>query len=272
MNYRHAYHAGNFADCMKHALLVWLLRAMARKPAGFFVLDTHAGSGRYDLSAGPAALTGEWRSGIGRLLDAPPPELSDYLALVRQCGLYPGSPVLIAATLRPQDRLACCELHPEELSALTREFRGDDRVGVHRRNAWEALGALLPPREKRALVLIDPPYEAADEFMQLAAGLRTGHARFPNGVFVAWYPIKHRAPVREFFIDLRQGNLRDIVCAEIWLREPLDPGRLNGCGLVVVNPPYRFETEAPPILHALLARLGDGEPGAGITVERLIDE
>jgi 23S rRNA (adenine2030-N6)-methyltransferase len=268
VNYRHAFHAGNFADCMKHALLVWLLRAMARKPAGFFVLDTHAGRGRYDLTVGPAALTGEWRAGIGRLLEDPPAELSDYIALVRQCGLYPGSPVLIRALLRPQDRLACCELQPDEFSALKREFR----VGVHRRDAWEALGALLPPAEKRALVLIDPPYEAPDEFSRVAAGLRTGHGRFPSGVFVAWYPIKHRAPIRPFHAALRDSGMRDIVTAELWLREPLDATRLNGCGLVVINPPYCFEAEAPAILQALLARLGAKEPGAGVAVERLVDE
>jgi 23S rRNA (adenine2030-N6)-methyltransferase len=272
MNYRHAFHAGNFADCMKHALLVWLLRAMARKPAGFFVLDTHAGAGRYDLATGPAARTGEWRAGIGRLLDDPPEELSDYLALVRQCGVYPGSPVLIRALLRPQDRLACCELQPDEFSALKRAVRGDDRVAVHRRDAWEALGALLPPRERRALVLVDPPYEPLDDFSRLAAGLRTGHARSPNGVFAAWYPIKHRAPVREFHAALRETGVPDIVAAELWLREPLDPARLNGCGLAVINPPFRFEVEAPLILHALLARLGAGEPGAGIALERLADE
>ena len=272
MNYRHAFHAGNFSDCMKHALLVWLLRAMARKPAAFFALDTHAGRGRYDLSVGPAALTGEWRAGIGRLLDDPPGELADFLSVVRQCGVYPGSPVLIAATLRPQDRLACCELQPDEFSALKRGFAGDDRVAVHRRDAWEALGALLPPREKRALVLVDPPYEAPDEFSRLADGLRTGHGRFPSGVFAAWYPIKHRAPVRDFFRMLRESGVRDIVVAEMCLREPLDAARLNGCGLVVINPPFRFEVEAPPILRALLARLGSGEAGAGVVVERLVDE
>jgi 23S rRNA (adenine2030-N6)-methyltransferase len=272
MNYRHAFHAGNFADCMKHALLLWLLRAMARKPAGFFVLDTHAGRGRYDLEVGPAAVTGEWRAGIGRLLDDPPEELADYISLVRQCGLYPGSPVLIRALLRPQDRLACCELQPDEFAALKRLFRGADRVAVHHRDGWEALGALLPPPERRALVLVDPPYEPLDDFARLADRLHTGHGRFPSGVFAAWYPIKHRARVRQFHIALRETGVRDIVVCEIWLREPLDATRLNGCGLAVINPPFGFEAAAAPILHALLARLGDGEPGAGIAVERLVDE
>jgi 23S rRNA (adenine2030-N6)-methyltransferase len=270
VNYRHAFHAGNFADCMKHALLVWLLRAMARKPAPFAVLDTHAGAGRYDLQAGQAARTGEWRGGIARLLENAPPELADYIALVSACGLYPGSPVLIRALLRPQDRLICCERHPEEYAALKRAVHDDARVSVHERDAWEALGALLPPAERRGLVLIDPPYEAADEFSRLTAGLRAGRARFATGVFAAWYPIKHRAPVREFHAMI--AGTRDVVAAELWLREPLDPARLNGCGLLLINPPYRFEAEAPPLLRALLARLGSGEPGAGFAVQRLADE
>jgi 23S rRNA (adenine2030-N6)-methyltransferase len=272
MNYRHAFHAGNFADCMKHAILLWLLDAMARKPAGFSVLDTHAGVGRYDLSSGPAERTGEWRSGIARLLDDPPPPLADYVALVRRLGLYPGSPALIRAKLRPQDRLVACELHPEDGALLKRGLSRDPQVSVHVRDGWEALPALLPPALKRGLTLIDPPYEAADEYEKLAVGLAAAHRRFRTGVYAAWYPIKHRAPVRGFHFALRDSGIKDIVAAELWLRELLDPTRLNGCGLLVVNPPYRFEQESPPILDALLARLGTGEPGAGYAVERLADE
>lgn len=272
MNYRHAFHAGNFADCVKHALLVWLLAAMQRKPGGVFVLDTHAGTGQYDLDSVDARRTGEFAHGILRLLDNPPPPLAQYVALVRQCGLYPGSPALISAMLRPQDRLACCELHPDDAALLRRNFGRNKAVAVHRRDAWEALGALLPPAERRALVLIDPPYEAPDEFERVAAGLRTGHARFSTAVFAAWYPVKHRAPVREFHRLLRESDMRDIVTVEFWLRAPLDVTRLNGCGLVMVNPPYGFEAAATDILRALLARLGSGEDGAGITVERLAPE
>ena len=272
MNYRHAFHAGNFADCMKHALLVWLLRALMRKPAPIFVLDTHAGCGRYDLSSGPAERTGEWRAGIARLLEDPPEALADYVGEVQAQGLYPGSPALIRALLRDDDRLACCELHPEDCAALKVEFGRDAQVAVHRRDAWEALGALLPPAQKRGLVLIDPPYEDPAEFSHLAAGLRTGISRFRTGVFAAWYPIKHRAPVRAFHTALTESGIRDVVAAELWLREPLDAARLNGCGLVVINPPFGFEPAAPPILQALLDRLGNHEPGEGIAMMRLADE
>ncbi len=280
MNYRHAFHAGNFADCFKHALLVRLFAAMQRKPAGVFVLDTHAGTGAYDLSSDEATRTGEWRQGIARLLAAEPPELADYLALVRRQGgdtTYPGSPALLRAMLRPVDRLACCELQPEDQATLRRRFAHDAQVAVHARDGWEALGGLLPPPLKRALVLIDPPYEATDEFARLAKGLHTGWRHFTNGVFAAWYPIKHRAPLRPFraaieAAGIEAAGIRDVIAVELFLREPLDPARLNGCGLLVVNPPYRFETEIEPYLAALLRALGDREPGEGFAIERWADE
>ena len=284
MNYRHAFHAGNFADCMKHALLVALMRMLQRKVAPIFVLDTHAGAGRYDLSADPAERTGEWRAGIGRLLDDPPDTLANYVSLVRTTGTpvprdgrgplprYPGSPLLIRALLRHDDRLACCELHPDDHRMLHRLFADDPSVAVHHRDGWEALGALLPPKQRRGLVLIDPPYEATDEFDRLVQGLRIGHAQFRTGVFAAWYPIKHRAPVRDVHAALQASGLRDVIAAELLLREPADPARLNGCGVLVINPPYRFEAEAAPILAALRDRLGTREPGEGAEVIRLVNE
>lgn len=272
MNYRHAFHAGNFADCMKHALLAWILRAMMRKSTPLFVLDTHAGRGQYDLTDTPAQRTGEAERGIQRLLRDPRPALFHYLDLVRSLGLYPGSPNLIRALLRPGDRLACCELHPEDAEALRQLFHRDEQVSVHRRDAWEALGALLPPKEKRGLVLIDGPFEEPDEFTRLANGLIAGHRRFGNGVFVAWYPIKHRAPVRAFHTAMKDSGIRDIVAVELLLREPLDPGRLNGCGLLVINPPYQFEAGAEALLEALLPILGDREAGEALVVSRISDE
>ena len=270
MNYRHAFHAGNFADCVKHAVLVWLLRALARKEKGFAVFDTHAGIGQYDLTSGPAARTGEWRSGIGKLLGNTDPALADYLGLVAHTGMYPGSPVLVRAMLRLQDRLACCELHPEDVKVLRRLFRGDPQVAVHRRDAYEAIGAMLPPPERRGLVFLDPPYEAADEFTKVEAGLTLANRRFPSGVLAAWYPVKARASVRALHDGMRV--LHDVVAVELFLREPLDAARLNGCGLVVVNPPFGFEDAMRALLPALLAGFGMGEAGEGVAVTRLSDE
>jgi len=273
MNYRHVFHAGNFGDCMKHALLVALLRSLSRKPAPLFVLDTHAGAGRYDLGTGLALRTNEAAGGILRLLDGEDggsdDPLADYVSIVRRVGVYPGSPALIRALLRPDDRLACCELRPDDYASLRGLFRHDSQVSVHRRDGWEALKALLPPVHSRGLVLIDPPYEDRDEFAHLAAGLALAHSRFPTGVLAAWYPVKHRAPVRAFFDAL---SLRDVIAAELLAREPLDAARLNGCGMLIVNPPYGFEQDARRILDALLTRLGGGEPGEAATITRLADE
>lgn len=293
MNYRHAFHAGNFADCFKHALVLALADALARKPAPFYVLDTHAGAGRYDLDADEARRTGEAELGIRRLLaahgmtgglaggdgagfhDSAPDDaipLHRYLSLVSRLGLYPGSPVLLRAALRPQDRLACCELHPEDASALRRVLRTTPNTEVHLRSGWEALGALLPPREKRGLVFIDPPFEARDEFATLAAGLRTGHVRFRNGIFAAWYPVKQMAAVRDFHATMRASGIRDVITVDLHLREPSDPARLNGCGLLVINPPWQFPEQALVLARAVLDGLAAAEPGAGAYLTRLADE
>ncbi|MBB2156216.1 23S rRNA (adenine(2030)-N(6))-methyltransferase RlmJ [Gluconacetobacter diazotrophicus] len=275
MNYRHAFHAGNFADCMKHALLVLLLQALARKPAPFAVLDTHAGIGRYDLTGEQAGRTGEWRNGIGRLLETAPDGVpSLYLDLVRRAGapdIYPGSPLIAAMMLRPQDRLICCELHPEDSRLLRAVFAGQPQIAVHARDGYAALRALLPPRDaKRGLVLIDPPFEQPDEFHRMAAGIVTAHRRFATGIIAAWYPIKHRAPVRAFLDSLRESGMRDIVALELTLRPPLDPSRLNGSGLVVVNPPFGFLDQALPALRALAHLSPDGTGEAAVT--RIVEE
>jgi 23S rRNA (adenine2030-N6)-methyltransferase len=272
VNYRHAYHAGNAADCLKHAILVWVLRALARKEKPFFVLDTHAGVGRYDLDSEQARRTGEAQAGIMRLLADPPSPLADYVRLVDELGLYPGSPAIVAALLRPADRAVFCELHPEDQALLRLNLGHNRQAGIHLRDGYEAIGAFLPPPERRGLTLIDPPYEAPDEYDRVLAALRTAHARFAGGIVLLWYPIKHRAPVRAFHSAMRESGLRDIVAAELFLREPLDASRLNGSGLIVVNPPYRFEAEVAPMLTALLERLGDREPGEAAGLLRLADE
>ncbi len=291
MNYRHHYHAGNFADCVKHALFIALLRAMLRKNKPVFVLDTHAGIGRYDLSAAPAQRTGEWQAGIGRVIESQAPALADYIGLVGKLGLarpslarpdlttldptrpdllYPGSPALACALLRPGDRLALCELHDEDAAALRREFHNHDQVHVHRRDGYEALIALLPPAERRALALIDPPFERPDEFTALSASLAAAWRKFPQAVYAAWYPVKHRPPVRAFFDDLAGRGIRDIIAAELLIRKPVDPKLLNGCGLAIINPPYQFIESARAILAALAAALMIEDGGASLL--RVADE
>ena len=275
MNYRHAFHAGNFADCVKHALLVALLGALRAKDKPFAVLDTHAGIGAYDLSAPEPQRTGEWREGIARAMASDAPALAPWLGVVRQAGwpaAYPGSPALIRALLRPGDRLALCELHPDDHAALKARFRGDPQVAVHRRDAYEALTALTPFPERRGLVLLDPPFEQEGEFDRLAQGIAELRRRFRAAIVAAWYPVKHRAPVRAFHAALRDRNVADCIAAELTLRAPTDPARLNGCGLLVANPPFGFEAEAGAILAALLAALARGEDGAAAGVARITAE
>ena len=277
MNYRHAFHAGSAADCVKHALLAEALGLLSRKPAAFAVLDTHAGPGPVPLAGPEAGRTGEWRQGIARLLDAAPPELAAFLALARAAGLddgrYPGSPALIRAALRPADALIACELHPEDVLSLRAGLNADPRCAVHHRDGYDAINALLPPRaHKRGLVLIDPPFEQPDEFARLAAAITRARARFPAAGVLAWYPIKSRAPSRAFHAGLVDAGLRDLVAFELCLRAPLDPARLNGSGVLAASPPYGLEQAAPALLKALLARLGDGEDGAETRIVRIAYE
>jgi len=270
VNYRHAFHAGNHADCLKHALLHAILQGMLRKPAPLRVLDAHAGIGLYDLSSDEARRTGEWHAGIGRLLPLHDGPLAEWLALVRAAGGYPGSPALAAAMLRPQDRLTLVELHEADHATLRALFRRDPRVSVHRRDAWEAARALTPFPEKRGLLLLDPPFEQEGDHERLAATLAELNRRARGTVAAAWYPIKGRAPARAFHAALRGSGLRDLLACELHLREPTDAARLNGSGLVVLNPPWGFEERARAILAALRDHLA--EPGGGWALERLAEE
>lgn len=255
MNYRHAYHAGNFADVTKHALLLGLIRALQVKEGGCAFIDTHAGCGIYALHGVEAQKTQEWESGIGRVLTSGTDALRDYLQTIRKFDpprTYPGSPALIAAALRPQDQLIACELHPDDATRLSRTFRGNPKVATHHRDGYASLRAFLPPRQqKRGLILMDPPFEKTDEFQRLADAIAEARTRFPQGIVAAWYPIKHRAPVRAFHDDLKSRGLRSLLACELLLRPALDPTRLNGTGLLIAGPPWKFEEAAMAIQNAL---------------------
>jgi 23S rRNA (adenine2030-N6)-methyltransferase len=266
VNYRHGFHAGNHADCLKHALLVALIGALARKETPFAVADLHAGRGSYDLTGEEASRTGEWRDGIGRLLADTPTALLPYVTLAQRLGLYPGSPAIARALLRQTDRLVLNEKHPEEFAAL-RAWAGDDpRITLRNGDAYVLKGLVPPAGMRRGLVLFDPPYEAADEAERLIAAMLAAHRAAPTLVLAAWYPVKHLAPVRAFRDRLREARLPKLLDAALYLRPPLDPARLNGSGLMIVNVPYRFDEEAKPILDALAARLA-GAAGASIHCE-----
>lgn len=274
MNYRHIFHAGNFADVVKHAILCLILGHLKSKATPFFALDSHAGIGRYDLRAADAQKTGEYRQGVLRLLgrSAMPAELSGYIAAVAAVNgvrrltadnlrWYPGSPRILCAGLRDGDRLAAVELHPADATALAREFAGERRVTAHRMDGYQALKALLPPAERRGLALVDPPFEAPGEFTRLVGGLVQAHRRWATGIYALWYPIKARRPVDEFFDELSHSGIRRIAVAELMIHPAADPERLNGCGLAIVNPPWRLIEELHTVLAFLapvLAQEGEG--------------
>jgi len=281
MNYRHAFHAGNFADVVKHAVLALVLEHFKRKEAPFFVLDTHAGIGGYDLGQGPAARTGEFRDGIARVLQAPavPPELAPYLGVVRALnpeGLeplrwYPGSPRLAQALLRPQDRLVLVELHPEDGQSLKQACRGDRRVAVHLGDGYQALAAHLPPRERRGLVLIDPPFEARDEYQRLADALAKAWRRWPGGSFIVWYPIKERPAVWRFQQQVEDAGISRVLRAELTIRAEERADQLNGTGLLLINPPWRLDQTLTALLPWLQTTLAQA-PGGTTLVDWLVPE
>lgn len=265
MNYRHGFHAGNFADVLKHVALCELLRLLTGKDKKLFVLDTHAGIGGYDLTSGLAARTREAEAGIVRLMAMPrtgmPAAVARYLAAVaaydRKFGRgegvrhYPGSPRLVRAGLRPVDRFVACEMHPQDALSLKREFAGDRAVEVRQADGYHALKALLPPIERRALVLIDPPFEATDEFDKLARSLQQALRRFATGCYAIWYPIKDVEAVEAFKATL--DGLKLLVL-DMRLHGVPD-GKLAACGVAVINPPWTFQetmAEALPWLDSAL--------------------
>lgn len=264
MNYRHAYHAGNFADVVKHVVLARLVEYLKQKDKAFRVLDTHAGIGRYDLSASEAGKTREWKGGIGRLIEAQlgaasMPLMAGYLDAVRAAnpkgGLkrYPGSPAIFRHLLRKQDRLSAIELHPQDAARLKALFDGDFQIRVMQLDGWLALGAHLPPKEKRGLVLVDPPFEEDGEFVRMTEGLIRAHRRWPSGIYALWYPIKDRAAVAGFRKGLVNSGIANILDVTLHVRAPSDEPRLDGSGMIVVNPPFTLERELNTILPELCA-------------------
>jgi 23S rRNA (adenine2030-N6)-methyltransferase len=285
MNYRHIYHAGHFPDVVKHAVVCLIVEHLKKKETPFFVLDTHAGAGRYDLTSTEAQKTGEFRDGIGRLLAIGPwpPALAPYLAVVRAINggslpanadglaVYPGSPRLVRALMRPKDRLIAAELHPVDAATLAAEFTGDPQVAVKAMDGYGTLTSLLPPREKRGLVLVDPPFEEKDEFAALVDGLVAAHRRWATGIFTLWFPIKDRRPVEDFYGRLAESGVRRLLLAELLVRAADDPERLNGTGLAIVNPPWRLDDTLNDLLPFFVRALGQG-PGAASRVAWLVPE
>jgi 23S rRNA (adenine2030-N6)-methyltransferase len=274
MNYRHAFHAGNFADVLKHVALMMLVAHLKRKPAPFVYLDTHAGRGCYDLSDAEAQRSGEYKAGIGRLLELPsaclPPEVAAYVELVRESAgpgrsaitAYPGSPLIVSQLRRPTDRMVLVEKHPKEADALRAALGRQKLVSIVEGDAYAILKAHLPPRENRGLVLIDPPYESDLEFDRVLAALDLAYERWPTGIYCVWYPLTDRAGPVRFRRNLERSGVRKVL--DVTLRVLPNDAQvgMGGAGLVVVNPPWQLDErlkELLPQLHRLLSPEGLGD-------------
>jgi 23S rRNA (adenine2030-N6)-methyltransferase len=282
VNYRHAYHAGNFADVFKHVLLSRIISYLKLKDAAFRVVDTHAGPGLYDLSSIEAGKTGEWILGAGRVAAARFSEaaaelMQPYLSVLAKwktdgtLSAYPGSPLIARNLMRRQDRLSACELHAEDFGALQTLFTGDWQVRTMNIDGWLIPGAHLPPKEKRGVVLIDPPFETEGEFSRLADALARGVARWPGGIFALWYPLKHEAQVAQFVTGLAASGIGRLMQAEIWVRGPSRDPLFRGCGMIIRNPPYVLEAELRTLLPELSECLAV-ESGAGWRIEAIAGE
>lgn len=270
MNYRHAFHAGGPADVVKHAVLARILVHLKNKPAAFRVIDTHAGAGLYDLRGPEAARSPEWRDGIARLLSAPIDGearalLAPYLDAVAalnpggELAVYPGSPVLARALMRSQDRLIACEIEPNAAAALAHTLGGDRRAKAVAVDGWTALNAYVPPTERRGVVLVDPPFEAMDEFSRLAQALEAAHRKWATGIFLVWYPTRGRQDSDALAKRLRRSAIPKVLRVEVDFAPQRDPGRLGGCGLIVVNPPWTLGDELEVLLPSFAkAFAGDG--------------
>ena len=278
MNYGHAFHAGNFADVVKHIVLTRILTYLHDKQSAFRVIDTHAGAGLYDLTSSEAERGGEWRGGIARIMqarfsDAAAALVAPYLDIVRAFNpqrdltAYPGSPLIARALLRPQDRLVACEVEPGARKNLIANLRRDEQARVVDLDGWTALPAFVPPNERRGLVLIDPPFEQKDEFEHLAGGFASAFAKWPQGIYMLWYPVKERRATDALASYVAQIARVAHPAEERCLRvefsvAPQTPqSGLVSAGLLIVNPPWTLAAELRTILHELEKPLGQG--GAG---------
>lgn len=264
MNYKHAFHAGSFADVFKHIILTALTKSLLNKETPFCFLETHGGAGSYDLGSFAAKKNREFDLGIAKIFSETkaPAAVEDYLAFVRQLNpspgklqYYPGSPYFVRQVIRPQDRMVLCELQREEYISLKKFFRDDKKVMVHQQDGYQGLSAFLPPKERRGLIFIDPPYEKPDELSFLVTELAKAVQRFETGIYAVWYPIKTRREIIPFHQTVQSKITRPTLIAELSIFPENLPSHMNGCGLLIVNPPWQLEQQLQELLPWLLSKL-----------------
>lgn len=270
LSYRHGFHAGNFADVLKHVVQVAIIDYLKRKDKPFCYHDSHAGAGEYPIDSAHMQKTGEYASGIARLLDADVhhPLLRAYLDAVRATNpgdrllSYPGSPRLARQLLRAQDRMQLTELHPADFDRLRKRFAGDRQVRLQKLDAYQGLKSMLPPRERRGLVLIDPSYEIKSEYRAVIKGLQAAHQRFATSVYALWYPMIERQATEHFMAGLARSGIGDMLRVELCVRADAPGHGMTGSGMVIVNPPYVLEGQLAELLPELCLLL-EQVPGEG---------
>lgn len=259
MNYRHIYHAGNFADVFKHWILTLILDSLCVKDTPFCLIDTHASLGFYDLRDAHAQKTLEYKSGIERvLMQSPAPAFNAYFNLVKKYqhehNAYPGSAAIMYEYLRQNDRLVLNELHPEDFIKLSNNFNGERRITILQQDAYACIKSLLPPKERRGLILIDPPFEQPDEFLKIIASLKEGLKRFATGIYAIWYPIKDRVQIAKFYRDITALKFKDAIGVEFHANESI-LNQLQSCGMVIINPPWKLRESLDENLGKLIKYL-----------------
>ncbi|WP_150523940.1 23S rRNA (adenine(2030)-N(6))-methyltransferase RlmJ [Roseibium sediminis] len=282
MNYRHAYHAGNIGDVLKHAVLARLIVYLQRKDKPFRIFDTHAGIGLYDLTSEETQKTGEWQQGIAKVLANKAPEpvaalLAPWLNVLSDMNpdadlrYYPGSPMLARKLLRKIDRLTLTELHPADFKTLSDRFEGDHQVKTIHLDGWLALGSFLPPKEKRGLAIIDPAFEVTDEFERMGKAVITGYRKWSTGIYALWYPLKDRRAAARMHRSFEEAGIRDMLALELNVGQSGPDTVMLGSGMTIINSPFVLEDEMKTLLPWLSDCLRQG-PGAGWKVERIIAE
>lgn len=264
LSYRHSFHAGNHADVLKHIVLMLILENLKLKDKGFYYLDTHAGVGRYQLSSDEAEKTGEYKEGIGRLWERTdlPQEISRYVDLIKHLNFgaktlryYAGSPLIAAQLLRPQDRALLTELHPRDFPLLRNNFKEFKNVSVKCDNGFQQLKATLPPKERRGLVLIDPPYELKEDYDLVVKAAEEGYKRFATGTYAIWYPVVLRQQTKRIFKGLQASGIRKILKIEFAVRPDSDQRGMTASGMAVINPPWTLENQMKAMLPYLVKTL-----------------
>jgi 23S rRNA (adenine2030-N6)-methyltransferase len=275
--YRHSFHAGNFADVLKHIVLVEMLQYLKRKDGAFDYVDTHAGAGLYDLRSAHAEKLGEYRQGIGRLVSSASPLLRSYLDVVaafnpgEELVVYPGSPAIALHLMRPQDRASLFELHPSDHALLEEQVKRDRRVQLIKQDGFAGLAGLLPPRSRRGLVLVDPSYEIKTDYARVVSTLAKAHKRFATGSYAIWYPVLERSHCERFIGQIRDSGIRDIQRFELAVRQDSPWSGMSAAGMLVINPPFTLMQTLSGLLPQLVEALGQ-DSGAAWRAEVLVAE